>query len=155
MKSNHTTADIGMTAAGFCGLIAVTVYTAVRWETLPEEIPSHYNMAGEIDGTGGKGLLIFLLVTAWVLWAVLEIISLVLRQMCNGETEASWRDPERYYRILKTMVEVLKLITALDFTYMVFCSITLRPLGWYFTPLFLILIFGNIIVSIVRLLRNR
>lgn len=155
MKSNHTAADIAMTVAGFASLFAVTAYTVISWTSIPEKIPCHFNMAGEIDDMGGKGVLIFSLVTAWVLWAVLEIISLFLRKMCNTEDSIIQRNPERYYRNLKTMVELLKLIIALDFTYINVCSITMRPLGGFFMPLFLILIFGTIIVSVVRLLRNR
>ncbi|MDO4280178.1 MAG: DUF1648 domain-containing protein [Peptococcaceae bacterium] len=41
-------------------LLASLVRLAMLYPGLPAEIPTHFNSAGEIDGTGGKGSLIFL-----------------------------------------------------------------------------------------------
>ena len=147
---------IAMSAAGFSGLSAVTAYIAIQWASIPEEIPSHYNIAGEMDAMGGKGLLIFLLITAWGLWAMLGSVTLILK-VCDADADVSvdQRRQEKNNRTLKTMAELLQLFLALAFIYLIFCTITMRPLGWYFIPLFLISIFGTIIVSVTRILRNQ
>ena len=152
----HSAADIAMTAAGFLGLSAVTGYIAIKWASIPEEIPSHYNMAGEVDAMGGKGLLIFLLITAWGLWVMLGAVTLILK-VCDADAGigVDQRKQEKNNRTLKTMVELLKLFLAVAFIYIIVCTITARSLGWYFIPLFLISIFGTIIVSVTRVLRNQ
>lgn len=147
---------IAMSAAGFSGLSAVTAYIAIQWASIPEEIPSHYNIAGEVDAMGGKGLLIFLLITAWGLWAMLGSVTLILK-ICDADADVSvdQRRQEKNNRRLKTMAELLQLFLALAFIYLIVCTITMRSLGWYFIPLFLISIFGTIIVSVTRILRNQ
>ena len=42
-------------------LAAATLFVLMRWQQLPEQIPTHYNFAGEVDGYGGKGSLILLM----------------------------------------------------------------------------------------------
>ena len=105
---------------------------------------------------GGKGLLIFLLITAWGLWVMLGAVTLILK-VCDADAGigVDQRKQEKNNRTLKTMVELLKLFLAVAFIYIIVCTITARSLGWYFIPLFLISIFGTIIVSVTRILRNQ
>lgn len=150
----HSIMDKIMTVVGFIALTAVTAYIIIEWSAIPDEIPSHYNLAGEVDNTGGKGLLIFLLCLAWGIWLPLQIISMVPQIWSTG-VEVNRRNQEKIYRILQTMLEALKLEISLSFSYMIFCTAAGRPFGAAFMPIYLGCIFGTIIVGIVRLLRNR
>lgn len=150
----HSIMDKIMTAAGFIALTAVTAYIIIEWPAIPDEIPSHYNMAGEVDGTGGKGLLIFLLFLAWGLWLMLQVIAMVPQIWSTG-VEVNRRNQKKIYRILKTMLEILKLLMALHFSYMIFCTATAQPFFSGFMAVFLVSIFGTLTVSVIRLLRSR
>ena len=54
--------------------LAVLLWLAFSYRSIPENVPTHYNFAGEIDGWGGKGALwlmpIIGIVTDLTLWAV-------------------------------------------------------------------------------------
>lgn len=150
----HSITDKLMTAVGFIVLAAVTAYIIIGWSAIPDEIPSHYNMAGEVDGNGGKGLLIFLLFLAWGQWLMLQVIAMV-PQIWNTGVEVNRRNQEKVYRIVKTMLEILKLFMALHFSYMIFCIAASRPFFGGFMAVFLVSIFGTLTVSVIRLLRNR
>ncbi|MGM9974525.1 MAG: DUF1648 domain-containing protein, partial [Clostridiaceae bacterium] len=54
----------------FCWLllIGVSLYLFVSWDKLPQEVPGHYNGAGEADIISSKDSLIFPLVVAWILF---------------------------------------------------------------------------------------
>ena len=41
-------------------IIAPVLYTVYIWNQLPDQIPTHWNFKGEIDGYGGKGTMILL-----------------------------------------------------------------------------------------------
>ena len=49
-------------AATFLILMLTILYLFKYFGQLPDEIPTHFNLAGEADGWGGKGMLIGLLV---------------------------------------------------------------------------------------------
>lgn len=38
-------------------LVASIVITVIAYSNLPETIPTHYNLLGEVDGWGGKSVL--------------------------------------------------------------------------------------------------
>ncbi len=54
MKGNKP--FVVLTALGLVSFVGLMCF----WGQLPEEIPIHWNNAGEIDGYGGKGMLVFL-----------------------------------------------------------------------------------------------
>ena len=54
MNIKNTLADTVMEYICRILLIGTLIYLIVRWNALPEQIPVHYNAAGEIDGWGGK-----------------------------------------------------------------------------------------------------
>lgn len=57
--------------------IAVLLWLAFSYRSIPDTIPTHYNFAGDIDGYGGKGMLwlmpIIGIVTDLTLWAVEQV----------------------------------------------------------------------------------
>ena len=50
------------------------IYLAYIWNTLPQEIPIHWNIAGEIDGYGSKGMLILIPILLPLLLYIIFII---------------------------------------------------------------------------------
>ncbi len=50
------------------------IYLAYIWNTLPEEVPIHWNMKGEIDGYGSKGSLILVPILLPLLIYVLLLV---------------------------------------------------------------------------------
>ena len=59
MKIKPTAADVIMEILSLVLMIGVSLYIFIRWSSIPDKIPMHYNFAGEIDRWGGKGELLF------------------------------------------------------------------------------------------------
>ena len=52
MNIKNTLADTVMEYICRILLIGTLIYLIVRWNTIPDQIPIHYNAAGDIDGWG-------------------------------------------------------------------------------------------------------
>ena len=78
-----------MTVLGFLILLAVTVFVLIRWSSLPEQIPSHFGAAGQIDGYSGKSGLIVLLVFGWIMYVFVTVCS--PRRTCWRCCGPCWR----------------------------------------------------------------
>ena len=152
MKSNLF--DKIMEIAAIFILLAATIFVLVNWSTLPDQIPSHYDFKGEPDDYSGRGTLIFLMVTGWLV--VLPIIILArFPNLWNTGVERTPANAAVINRITRDMLSVIILSMAILFGYMMITPVLGIAMGRWFMPLFLVLIFGNIIINVVRLLRNR
>ena len=152
MKSNLF--DKIMETAAIFILLAATIFVLVNWSTIPEQIPNHYNFKGEPDDYGGRGMLIFIMVTGWLI--VLPMIILArFPNLWNTGVERTPANAAVINRITRDLLSVMDFSMAILFGYMMITPVLGIAMGRWFMPLFLVLIFGNIIVTLVRLLRNR
>lgn len=95
-------------------LAAATLFVLMRWQQLPEQIPTHYNFAGEVDGYGGKGSLILLIVMSWVVFFILTI-SIRFPEKWNMPVEVTDENKSRLYAITRAMMEIVKFFVTLLF----------------------------------------
>lgn len=153
MKPKNTRLDWLLMFLGLAALLGTTLYVIFCWGVIPEEIPTHFNAAGEIDATGGKASLLAPLIIGWVLYGLLSLIE-AIPAVWNTGVEVTEQNRDAVLRIVKTMLVVLKLELALWFSYVVRCSALCRPLSAFATPLFLLLVFGVIASSLVRIFRT-
>lgn len=131
-------------AVGLLALLGTTIFLIVMWGRLPEQVATHYNAAGEIDQYGGKGNLVLPLFIGWMLYCFLGLVSRIGAISTElRKTPAMWN-----------MLAALKLIIALDFSYLTVCGALGRGLGVWFLPVFLTAIFGTIIISVLRTVRK-
>ena len=139
MKTENTRADRIMDLLGWILLIGTLAYLILGWSSFPDQIPMHYNGAGEIDRWGGKGEIIFIEVMMWILYFGIGVV-------------------EKYPQIWNTGVEVTaknkeKFLTALIFAYLIVNSLQSAPLPGWFTPAVMILVFGDMAFWLIRLFR--
>ena len=135
-------------------LIGVSLYLFVSWDKLPQEVPGHYNGAGEADIISSKDSLIFPLVVAWILFIGLTIIERY-PQIWNTGVTITEKNRERVYRTLKNMLNTIKLILVMVFSYTIVNSSLGLNLSPYFLPVFLLLIFGTLILYGVILVKSK
>jgi len=152
MKSNLF--DRIMTGLSFLILLVTTVFVLLRWDSLPEQIPSHYNFKGQPDAYGGTGSLIFSMVMGWVMLLTMMIVSR-FPHLWNTGVERTPANAAVVNRIVRDMISVMELCLATLFGYMIIVPVIGSEMCVWFMPAFLILIFGTIIVTAVRLIRNR
>lgn len=131
-------------ALGAAVLLGVTVFVLVRWQSLPAELPSHYDAAGNIDATSGKSGLWMLLITSWVLFGVINLAALL--------PASAWNPPPKTPQALHAMrlvLSVIALFMTLTFAYLVLCTALCVPLGVWFLPVMLTLVFLPVVALIV------
>lgn len=135
-------------------LLAATIFVLISWNSLPEQIPSHYDFKGQVDAYGGRGSLIFAVVMGWVLVLSMIVISR-FPSIWNTGIERIPANAAVVNRIIKDMLNVLEVGMAILFSYMLIVPAMGIAMGLWFMPAFLTSIFGTIIVTVVRLIRNR
>ncbi|MBR3784960.1 MAG: DUF1648 domain-containing protein [Firmicutes bacterium] len=135
-------------------LLAATLFVILHWGEMPEQIPSHYNFKGEVDDYGGKGILVFTLVMGWVMLLTFWIVGMFPKYWNTG-VERTPANEAAVNRIIRDMMSVMQIFLAVMFSYMSVTPALGVNMGRWFTPVFLLAIFGTIIVTVVRLIRNR
>lgn len=139
---------------GFLALAAVTVYTIAAYGKIDSEIPTHFNFRGKADAFGSKSSLFMPLIIGWVLYVGLVIIGAV-PAVWNTGVEVTEKNKEKVYSILRTMLSILTFAMAAFFSCTVYWAAKGRNLPAIALPIFIIVVFGTIIISVIRLVRNR
>ena len=152
MKTENTRADRILDFLGWILLIGTLAYLILGWSSFPDQIPMHYNGAGEIDRWGGKGEIIFIEVMMWILYLGIGVVE-KYPQIWNTGVEVTAKNKEKVYRTLKYMLKTLKFLTALIFAYLIVNSLQSAPLPGWFTPVVVILVFGDMAFWLLRLFR--
>ncbi|HJD45883.1 MAG TPA: DUF1648 domain-containing protein [Candidatus Mediterraneibacter norfolkensis] len=152
MKIENTRADRILDLLGWILLIGTLAYLILGWPSFPDQIPMHYNGAGEIDRWGGKGESIFIEVMMWILYLGIGVVE-KYPQIWNTGVEVTAKNKEKVYRTLKYMLKTLKFLTALIFAYLIVNSLQSAPLPECFTPAVMILVFGDMAFWLIRLFR--
>ena len=152
MKTENTRADRILDLLGWILLIGTLAYLILGWFSFPDQIPMHYNGAGEIDRWGGKGEIIFIEVMMWIFYLGIGVVE-KYPQIWNTGVEVTAKNKEKIYRTLKYMLKTLKFLTALIFAYLIVNSLQSAPLPGWFTPAVMILIFGDMAFWLIRLFR--
>ena len=146
--------DILETIVSLSCLVGVAVYLILFWHTFPEQIPGHYNAAGEVDRWGNKSELIVLPIVSWVLYGFITLIER-FPQAWNTGVRVTSENRATVYRLLKSLIAVVKMSMLLMFASLtVISSLALNLPVWYVLA-FLVVLFGAIAYFIVRLSRLR
>lgn len=152
MKTENTRADRILDFLGWILLIGTLAYLILGWSFFPDQIPMHYNGAGEIDRWGGKGEIIFIEVIMWLIYLGIGAVE-KYPQIWNTGVEVTPKNKERVYRTLKYMLKTLKFLTALIFAYLIVNSLQSVPLPEWFTSVSMLLVFGDMAFWMIRLFR--
>ena len=133
-------------------LVGVTAYFIFNWSSIPDKIPVHYDWEGNIDRWGNKKEMIILPIMSWFLYLMITGLQ-QLPLAWNTGVKITAENEERVYRMLKYMLETMKLIMVADFTYLSMNSLMGKSLPGWFTLIVLAAVFGDLIFWIVRLYR--
>ena len=154
MKIKNSLADIIMEVLGLVMLIGTPLYLVIRWPSIPDKLPMHYNFAGEIDRWGGKGEVLFLVVMVWILYLMISLVE-HFPSVWNTGVQVTPENRMRVYRTLKYMVKTLKLAMTLVFTFLIFNTVAGIPLPEWFTVVYVLLIIEDLAFWLIRLYRVR
>jgi hypothetical protein len=130
----------------------MAIFLGLTWQDIPDQVPGHYNAQGEIDRWTGKGELLITPIVGWLLFIGVTVIELFPKLWNTGVTvtEENW---PRVYRVIKNMMGTMKLQLSSIFVFLTINSALQNELPSWFLPVVLIVVFGSLGYSIVRLVQ--
>ena len=136
-------------------LLGTIVYILILWHKLPEQIPTHYNFAGEIDGYGGRGSLLLMPVIALVTDLTVAVCGRFPKSWNTG-VRVTVLNRVRVYRLVRDLMADLRLSMALAFAgFAVYTATLPERFSGNVTGIMLILIFAPIVRYFIRIVRAR
>lgn len=129
----------------FCG-------TIFFWNQIPDQIPGHYDGAGNIDRWGDKAELWTTPVISLILYAGISVLE-KFPGVWNTGVKVTPENQDRVYSTLQNMISTVKLVMLSNFTCLTAFSAFAMPLPVWFLPVTLLLTFGAIAVFLIRLYR--
>ena len=135
-------------------LIGNVIYLAVIWGDLPQQIPGHYDFAGNVTRYDSKGTLFIVPAINLVLFIGLAIIQR-FPSLWNTGVRITEENRVRVYKVLRNMLVTTKLSIVITFVFIsVFQTLDGGLPGWFLGAIFW-LIFAPIVIFIILLLRAR
>lgn len=136
-------------------LLGTIAYILIVWHTLPERIPTHYNMAGEIDGYGGRGTLLIMPIFGLVNDLIMALVGRVPKSWNTG-VRVTALNRARVYCLVRDLLADLRLGMAVLFSALaVYHSLLPEHYRGVFVAFTLLLIFVPILRYFIRLPRAR
>ncbi|MFD1030575.1 DUF1648 domain-containing protein [Metaplanococcus flavidus] len=136
--------------------LAVIIYLVVQYPSLPDQVPGHYDSSGMVDRWGSKIEMWILPLVGAGLWVLMTIVEKYPHTF--NYINLRQDNLEAQYRNAKLMINVLKNESVLLFSFLIFQDIRVangaaEGLGYFFMPVFLFVIFGSMIIFLIRMLR--
>ena len=136
---------------GLCLIILVStiLFLILTWSKIPDKVPMHYDFAGNIDRWGSKLEILILPIITWIMYVFMTIIE-KFPEAWNTGVKVTEENIERVYSTLLHLVSTIKFIMVCVFAYLTVQ--TALSFAW-FTPISLLVIFGNLLYWILKLYR--
>lgn len=135
-------------------LVGMTVYLIVKWKDIPNLVPAHYNIAGEVDRFDDKISILICPIMGWMLYILITVIECFPR-VWNTGVKVTEKNRRSVYAILRAMIDSIKLVMVFIFLYLTVCMAELISPSIWFTLADIALILGIIIVSMIKLYKVR
>ena len=135
-------------------VVGIVLYVIITWKNIPDMIPGHYNIAGEIDKYSSKNSIWILIVVQILLFTMMSVLER-FPNIWNTGVKITEENRERVYTNLRNMQTYLKMMIMIYFSYMTLQSIAGERLNSISVFAFLILIFGGMSIFLVKIFKNR
>ena len=137
-------------------LAGTILFVVIRWHYLPDQIPTHYNFAGEIDGYGSRWTLLIMPVIGLVTDLVVAVSSR-FPQSWNAGVKITVYNRVRVYRILRDLMAEVRLGSAVMFSFIsVWIALTPDHMsGWVLTAVTAAALLIPIVRYAVRIMRAK
>lgn len=159
IKIEPTPTDKVVETTALVGVAFLVVVTAFYWPMVHKTIPTHFDIAGKVDGWGPKATL---LPTPFICAGIYVLLTVISRfpHIFNYPVPITEENAERQYRIALTVMRWLKMEIIWLFAYLNWQMIQValskaKGLDVLAMPIALAVIFGTSIVLIVRAYRAR
>ena len=152
MKIRRTKLQWGLEACSLAVLLGMAALLLSCWPNLPEQVPAHFNAAGEIDRWGGKQELFLLPAVGLALWLLFTVVGFFPKSW-NLPVEVTKQNREKVYRRIGTLLTTLKLEIMVLFFAIEYFSVMLQPLPIFILPMVLAVPAVTLIAGLVSAVR--
>ena len=122
---------------GLALLLGAAVFAAVRFHAMPDQVPIHYNAAGQIDNYGSKAYVFMLPVVGLAVFGGTFFVDLITANV--GDLPAGRADNVRI------ALAFTRLLLAFAFAYITVCVCLSAPLGRWLIPV----VYGGLAAAII------
>ena len=135
--------------------LGTVIYVATQYQGLPQQIPSHYDMAGNVTGYQGKSMLIVLLfLMVFVVTLPMSVLVRIrkLYTVINSPWPIQKGQENRVAELVKDFLCIINLMITIMFAWITLCIIR----GWkpgFYVWLPIILLSAALIVFLIKMKR--
>lgn len=136
-------------------LVAISIYVAIMWGKMPQEVAKSFEITGEIGSMGNKSSILWKLAISYGIYLAFTMIFLNPSSWGIGNIKNK-KKQEQAFLLAGDLFVFLKLILVSIMSYIIFCVINNIDLGFLFIPMsaFLPLAIGFNTSSKIKDLRN-
>ncbi|WP_411842303.1 DUF1648 domain-containing protein [Salinicoccus sp. HZC-1] len=149
-----TAAEILANVAGYSVFVITIAFMIFGWDKLPEEIPAHFNAAGEVDRYGSAIELLILPVIGLLVGAGMEVLERFPEihnypaRLDDSNREAFYLNSRLILNLSKNMIFIIFSIIILE---MMSVAINKTALfGEWLLPVILILVLGPVVFGMIQ-----
>lgn len=140
-------------AISVLAIMGTLVYTVIVYPTLPDKMPSHFNLSGEADGWGGKNSIFIMPFIAIIMFFPLYLISKTPHAY-NLPVTITEENAPRIYPVAQFYMSLINLETVLLLCYLAFGSVPDGlSLGVFFFPIIIMMYLLTFILFIIKVRR--
>ena len=141
-------------------VIGLTVFLIIYWKHIPEQVPQHWNFAGEIDDYADAGSYIMLVIMMYFFYAWHQLTKLSptfgWKENIFGKEPAAKVSEEvekEAFNTLMLMLWICDLILQIVLAYIVVCGVFVANLGKWFLSVTFILLTADFVLFGIKLVR--
>ncbi|MEI7554576.1 DUF1648 domain-containing protein [Candidatus Chlorohelix sp.] len=159
LRLNYNSGEKILEVAGL-GLVGLTIGLTINsWGSLPERVPTHFNAVGQPDGYGEKGTFLIVPIILTILYLSLMLVSRIPHYF-NYPWNITPQNAAGQYRLARQMLLLLRVEIAAIFFYIHWQGLEVSfgrssGLGVWFLPIFLVMVFGTLLIYIIRMAKVR
>lgn len=130
---------------GYIALVSMVLFIAINWSKLPDEVPAHFGVTGEVDRWGSKMELLIIPGITIFLHIILTVVE-KRPEVHNYPARFNESNASVFYKNSRQTVNYLKNIINMLFAYTVYTTVSIAlgeepTLGWPFFVLIALTIF--------------
>lgn len=133
-------------------LILTTFIIVVNWDDISDIIPMHYDFFGNINRWGNKSELIILVLIMYISYILMTVIEKYPKAWNTG-VKITEDNKDRVYVVLLKLLITTKFIMICIFGYSLLNAIF--DITILFIPIFILILFGNIVYWYMKLLKAK
>ena len=121
----------------------------LRWNHLPDEIPTHFGLSGQADAYGSKGSVILLPVISILIYLLMIFVE-KFPELWNVPGHVTPENIGWIYGNVKSMLVSEKFGVCFIFFYIIYCTVFCRDIGAWFLPVSMLYLAGTMIFFLRR-----